>query len=43
LIFAAPALLPQSSDRVEVGAFADYFRLSTTPVENFVASRSKRK
>jgi opacity protein-like surface antigen len=37
LILAAPALLAQSSDKVEVGAFADYFRFSTvTPVENFV-------
>jgi opacity protein-like surface antigen len=36
LIFAAPALFAQNSDQIEVGAFADYFRLSTTtPVENF--------
>ncbi|MGA2391096.1 MAG: hypothetical protein ABSF97_19205 [Candidatus Sulfotelmatobacter sp.] len=36
LIFAAPALFAQNSDHIEVGAFADYFRFSTTtPVENF--------
>ena len=38
LLFAAPALLAQEhSDHVEVGVFADYFRLSnTSPRENFV-------
>lgn len=36
LCVCAPALLAQDqSDHVEVGAFADYFRLSTSPVENF--------
>jgi hypothetical protein len=34
LLLAAPALLAQ--DHVEIGAFADYFRLDTTPVEDFV-------
>jgi hypothetical protein len=34
---AAPAVLAQSSDHVEVGAFADYFRLSdASPVRNFL-------
>lgn len=33
LLLGAPALLAQ--DHVEIGAFADYFRLDTTPVENF--------
>jgi hypothetical protein len=38
LLFAAPALLAQEhSDHVEVGVFADYFRLSdTSPFRNFV-------
>ena len=38
LLFAAPALLAQQhSDNVEVGVFADYFRLSdTSPFQNFV-------
>jgi hypothetical protein len=38
LIFlAAPMLMAQSSDHVEVGAFVDYFRLSnTSPTRNFV-------
>lgn len=32
-----PAVMAQSSDHVEVGAFADYFRLSnSSPVENFI-------
>jgi hypothetical protein len=33
LLLGAPALL--APDLVEIGAFADYFRLDTTPVENF--------
>jgi hypothetical protein len=37
LLCAAPALLAQDEDHAEVGAFADYFRLSdVTPQENFV-------
>jgi hypothetical protein len=37
IFFAAPMLVAQSSDHVEVGAFADYFRLSdSAPVQNFV-------
>jgi hypothetical protein len=38
LLFAAPALLAQDhSDHVEVGVFADYFRLSDqSPFRNFV-------
>lgn len=38
LLFAAPALMAQQhSDHVEVGAFADHFRLSNaSPVRNFV-------
>lgn len=38
LFFAVPALLAQDhSDHVEVGVFADYFRLSdSSPVKNFV-------
>jgi len=38
MLFAVPALMAQDqSDHVEVGVFADYFRLSdTTPQENFV-------
>ncbi len=36
LLLGAPALLAQDhADHIEVGAFADYFRLDTTPVENF--------
>jgi hypothetical protein len=36
LFVSAPALLAQDqSDHVEIGAFADYFRLGTSPVENF--------
>jgi hypothetical protein len=34
---AAPAVTAQQSDHVEIGAFADYFRLSNSnPVENFI-------
>ncbi|MGA2923104.1 MAG: hypothetical protein ABSE28_18515 [Candidatus Sulfotelmatobacter sp.] len=33
LLLGAPALLAQ--DHVEIGAFADYFCLDTTPLENF--------
>jgi hypothetical protein len=37
LFFAVPMLVAQSSDHIEVGAFADYFRLSnSSPVQNFV-------
>jgi hypothetical protein len=37
LFFVVPMLVAQSSDQVEVGAFADYFRLSnSSPVQNFV-------
>lgn len=38
LLFAAPTLFAQDhSDHVEVGVFADYFRLSdSSPVENFL-------
>jgi hypothetical protein len=38
LFFAAPMLLAQSSsDHVEIGAFADYFRFSdASPVRNFI-------
>jgi hypothetical protein len=38
LLFAAPALLAQEhSDHVEVGVFADYFRLAdSSPFQNFV-------
>jgi hypothetical protein len=37
IIAAAPSLKAQSSDHVEIGAFADYFRLSdASPVRNFL-------
>jgi hypothetical protein len=37
LLFAGPASLAQDSDHVEVGVFADYFRLSdSSPVGNFL-------
>jgi hypothetical protein len=37
LFFAVPALMAQSSDHVEVGAFVDYFRLNSdaAPVRNY--------
>src|SRR5487761_311623 len=37
MFLAVPALLAQSSDHVEVGAFVDYFRLNhnAAPVSNF--------
>jgi hypothetical protein len=37
LFSAAPALMAQSSDHIEVGAFADYFRLqAASPAANFL-------
>jgi hypothetical protein len=37
LFFAVPMLVAQDSDHVEVGAFADYFRLSdASPTRNFL-------
>jgi hypothetical protein len=37
LFFVVPMLMAQDSDHVEVGAFADYFRLSdSSPARNFV-------
>jgi hypothetical protein len=37
LFFAVPMLMAQDTDHVEIGAFADYFRLSdSNPVRNFV-------
>jgi len=37
LFFAVPMLVAQSSDRVEVGAFVNYFRFSdASPVRNFI-------
>lgn len=37
LLFAAPALLAQDdSDHIEIGAFAEYFRMTdVSPAENF--------
>jgi hypothetical protein len=36
-VAAAPVVMAQQSDHVEIGAFADYFRLSnSSPVENFI-------
>jgi hypothetical protein len=37
LLFAAPALFAQDEDHIEIGAFAEYFRLTdVTPTQNFV-------
>ena len=38
LLFTAPALLAQDdSDHIEVGAFAEYFRMTdVSPAENFI-------
>lgn len=37
LFFSVPMLMAQHTDHIEVGAFADYFRLSdSSPVRNFV-------